>query len=138
MTRESLKTQLRIDEGERLKLYWDTATPPKATIGVGRNLTDKGISKKAQEFLLDEDVDETYAAADKYWPWWRNLTDARQDAFANLLFNLGAGKFSQFPKFLAALQGGNYEAAAKELETSLWAKQVGERSTRIVAKIRNG
>jgi len=138
MTRETLKAQLRVDEGEKLKLYWDTATPPKATIGVGRNLTDKGISKKAQEFLLDEDVDETIAAADSRWPWWRKLSDARQDAFLNWLFNLGSTRAAGFPKFLAALQAGNYEQAAVELETSAWRKQVGDRAVRIIAKIRKG
>lgn len=138
MTRESLKTQLRVDEGEKLKLYWDNAKVPQATIGVGRNLTAKGISKKAMDFLLDEDVDETYAAADRLWPWWRHLTDNRQDAFANWLFNLGPGRASGFLKFLAALQAGNYEYAAKELENSAWYTQVGHRAERIVAMIRNG
>jgi len=138
MTRATLKAQLRVDEGVKRALYWDTAKIPKATIGVGRNLTDKGISDKAVEFLLDEDVDETIAAANRLWPWWTKLSDARQDAFLNWLFNLGPGRAAGFPKFLAALQAGKYEQAAVELETSAWDKQVGARADRIIAKIRKG
>ncbi len=44
INRARLEKQLRADEGERLKPYRCTAG--KLTIGVGRNLDDRGITKE--------------------------------------------------------------------------------------------
>ena len=46
-------------EGLRLKPYVDTAG--KLSIGVGRNLDDKGISKTEADFLLADDLNDVEA-----------------------------------------------------------------------------
>jgi GH24 family phage-related lysozyme (muramidase) len=134
--RKRLKAQLTIDEDKRNRLYVDTVG--KVSIGVGRNLTDKGISDNACDFLLEEDIDETEAAADRLFPWWRGMSDARQEAFLNWLFNVGPGTAQTFVNTLRALKEQRWEDAALGYENSKWFKQVGARAERIVAKIRKG
>lgn len=136
MNRERLKAQLENDEALRLKLY--KCSMGKTTIGVGRNLDDKGISRNCAMFMLDEDVDETIKLADEFFPWWKQMTEDRQEAFLNFLFNVGIGSALKFVNTMKALKEGRYEDAAVGFETSLWFKQVGQRAVRIVKKIRVG
>ena len=49
---DKLIKMLRHHEGVRHKPYYDTATPPKLTIGVGRNLDDNGLSDDEIEQMV--------------------------------------------------------------------------------------
>jgi lysozyme len=90
-----LRSDLTRDEALRLKPYRDSVG--KLSIGVGRNLDDKGISEAEAEFMLTNDITEHLALLDKYLPWWRTLDEARQLALANLAFNLGVGPSAEQP-----------------------------------------
>jgi len=136
MNRDVLVYQLVIDEGLRLKPYKDTVG--KTTIGVGRNLDDVGISKSEAMSLLGADIDRVVAQLDATFPWWRNMTDARQQALANMTFNLGIEKLKGFKNTLAAMQSGDYAAAANGMRSSLWARQVGARAERLAKMMENG
>jgi lysozyme len=139
-----LRADLTRDEAVRLHPYRDSVG--KLTIGVGRNLDDKGISADEAELLLDNDIAEHLALLDKYLPWWNTLDEARQLALANLAFNLGVGpsaeqplgKLLGFHDTLRALQNKEYDVVANHLSVTLWAQQVGIRATRIIAAMRNG
>jgi lysozyme len=137
---DALRQQLIHDEGLRLKAYRDTVG--KLTIGVGRNLDDKGISEAEAAVLLENDIDEHVALLDAKLPWWRKLDEARQNALANMCFNMGVGQEDPphgllgFKNSLALLERGEYEKAAANLAMSKWAKQVGPRATRIIAVIK--
>ena len=120
----------------RLKPYRDTAG--KLTIGVGRNLDDVGVSDAEADVLLANDVARVMAGLDRDAPWWREMTEPRQRALANMAFNLGPSGLSRFVALLAALQAGRYAAAADEATNSLWARQVGARATRIAGLLRAG
>lgn len=140
----TLRSDLTRDEAIRLKPYRDSVG--KLSIGVGRNLDDKGITDFEAMFLLGNDIDEHLALLDKYLPWWNSLDETRQLALANLAFNLGVGpsaeqplgKLLTFHDTLKALQEGAYDVVANHLSVTLWAKQVGERATRIINAMRNG
>src|SRR3990167_10644091 len=116
--RQRLIDELVIDEGLRLKVYRDTRG--LETIGVGRNLRDKGISSREAFDLLDHDVDEAVADLTEAFPWFVTLDAARQRAVVNLRFNLGPTRFRTFKKFLAALEAGNYAEAEQQLVKSSW------------------
>jgi lysozyme len=131
---DALRRQLIHDEGLRLKPYKDTVG--KLTIGVGRNLDDKGISEAEAAVLLENDIDEHVALLDAKLPWWRKLDEARQNALANMCFNLGIEGLLGFTNSLALLERGEYEKAATNLAMSKWAKQVGPRADRIIAVIK--
>jgi len=116
------------------------------TIGVGRNLKERGISDAEAMVLLRNDIAEHTALLDKYLPWWRDMDAVRQLAFADLAFNLGVGPSDEQPEgkllgfhgTLDAFRTGDYEVAAKHLEATGWYTQVGPRGPSVVALVRTG
>lgn len=117
-------SQLRRDEGVRKFPYLDTVN--KLTIGVGRNLTDVGLSDMEINFLLRNDVFKAQAALTAKFPWFAALDDARRGVLVNMAFNLGADGLAEFHLMLQAVQNSDWATAAKEMLNSLWAKQVGD------------
>lgn len=136
MNEQKLLDALSLDEGRRARIYTDTVG--KVSGGVGRNLTDKGFRQDEIDLMLRNDIAEAVAELDRVAPWWRGLNDARQNALVNMMFNLGATRLMGFKKFLAALQVGDWAKAESEMLDSKWARQVGDRSTRLALLIRNG
>lgn len=133
---DQFKADLRRDEGEKFKPYTDTVG--KLTIGVGRNLTDRGISQDESDYLLGNDIKLVISQLDANFLWWRQMTENRQRAFANFVFNVGIGTAKTFTNTLAFLKVGNYDRAAFGFANSLWAKQVKGRADRIIQAIKEG
>lgn len=124
-------------EGLRLKPYRCTAG--KLTIGVGHNLDDKGITEIMAMFILAEDITEVTHQCFIQIDCYRDLDTARQDALANLAFNLGIDGLLKFKNTLKAIAEGRWEDAENGLRNSLWAKQVQkERVDDICHMIRTG
>ena len=130
------REQLRIDEGARAKPYTDTVG--KTTIGVGRNLTDVGLSEDEIELLFVNDVARADAIARSVLHGFDGLTEPRKAIVVNMAFNMGRGALSQFRKTLAAIEEGRYEDAAREMLDSKWAGQVGNRALRLAENMRRG
>jgi len=120
-----LKKQLVEHEGIRLKPYRCTAY--KLTIGIGRNLDDKGISEVEAMFMLNNDINECYIDCLSIFPWFIDLSEDRQHALIDMRFNLGAAGFRRFRKMIDAVNVGDFETAVVEMKDSLWYKQVGLR-----------
>ena len=135
MNRETLKGELIVDEDLRLKPYRCPAG--KLTIGVGRNLDDRGITEAEAIMLLDNDIAIIEAELDHALPWWRTLPDAPARALANMAFNMGVPRLLGFHRMLEALQRGDYTTASREARNSQWAKQVGIRSLRMGLRLLN-
>jgi lysozyme len=119
--RQRLVEQLIENEGLRHTAYIDTAD--KVTIGVGRNLTDVGLSDAEIMTLLEHDLDEVITDLSSF-AWFPGLDPVRQRAVANLRFNVGAAGLRLFRYFLAAMARADYVQASLELEHSRWATQV--------------
>ncbi|WP_042624810.1 glycoside hydrolase family protein [Burkholderia plantarii] len=135
MDRQTLVAELSRDEGRRLMPYTDTVG--KITIGVGRNLTDVGISESECDMLLADDIDRTVAWLDAKLPWWRELDSVRQRVMVNMAFNMGGGLLT-FVNTLDAIKRGDYAAASKGMLDSKWARQVGARATRLAEMMTTG
>ncbi|BBE09984.1 lysozyme [Mycoavidus cysteinexigens] len=133
--RAALIAELKRDEGERFKPYFDTVG--KITIGIGRNLTDGGISQSECEILLHNDIARTLRWLDRHLSWWRTLDAVRQRVLINMAFNLG-GKLLTFVNTLDAMQRSDYAAAANGMLASKWATQVGQRALRLANMMRTG
>jgi lysozyme len=131
-----LERQLSIDEGRRALIYTDTVG--KITGGIGRNLTDRPFFDDEIALMLKNDIALVQTELDQRLPWWREMTDARQNVLANMCFNLGINRLMGFGKTLAYMRVGEYEAAAGEMLDSKWAKQVGARAVRLAALMREG
>jgi lysozyme len=129
MFREMLVEQLIKHEGLRLYPYRDSVG--MLTIGVGRNLSDVGISKKEALMLLENDIDKAIEAAKLVVDNFDRHNEARQMVLVNMAFNLGATRLRRFKKMLAALSIYNYVEAAREMLDSNWAEQVGNRASEL-------
>lgn len=136
-----LVAQLTRSEGVRLRLYVDTEG--KQTIGIGRNLTDVGISRSEADFMLRNDIARAIRDLDRELPWWRKLSEPRQRVLADMCFNMGIGEYGKtgllsFTNTLRAIEHGDYLAAAMGLLKSKWAEQVGDRATRLAKIMESG
>jgi lysozyme len=136
MNLAKLIDQLNVDEGRRSKIYIDTVG--KVTAGVGRNLTDRAFSDDEIDLMLSNDIAATGKALDVNLPWWRQMTDARQNVLANMCFNMGIGGLLGFTNALTLMKAGRYDAAAGEMLNSKWAAQVGARAIRLAGIMRSG
>ena len=125
----SLIENLETDESLELKPYRDTEG--KLTIGIGRNLDDRGITENEARFLLNTDLEIVFTELDRKTPWWRSMPEPAQRGLANMCFNLGWPRLSGFKKMLTALASEDYSTAALEALDSKWARQVGDRAVRI-------
>lgn len=111
-------------EGLRLTMYHDTVGVP--TIGYGHNMMQP-ISEAAAKQILDDDIQIVLSELDDRMEWWRDLPEPAQLVVASMVFNMGWPRFSQFKKFIAALEDREWDRAAYEMEDSLWFNQVGNR-----------
>lgn len=134
--RQKLIQQLRRHEGERLKPYRCTAG--KLTIGVGRNLDDRGITAEESAYLLSNDIDRVWTELKTRLPWVTGLSDVRQRVLLDMAFNLGIDGLLKFRNTLATIQAGNYQKAGEMMLDSLWAKQVGMRAQRLSRMMQTG
>ncbi len=135
MNLDLLREELTRDEGERNQPYKCTAG--FNSIGIGHNLDTKPISKRAIQVIFEDDLADAMAFLDRKLPWWRTLSDARRRVLVNMAFNMD-GRLLGFVKALAAMKAGDFEEAARQMESSLWAKQVGNRAVRLCEMMRNG
>jgi lysozyme len=144
----TLKADLYGAEDLRLKAYDDktgkTFLPGhtlegQLTIGVGRNLTARGISRVEADYLLDNDIADAIGALSFAFPWFNALDSVRQRALVELHVNMGLDGLRGFHKMLAAIQKGDWATAASELLDSAWVTQVSaQRSSRLARMLRDG
>ena len=132
---EHLREMLKRHEGIVLKPYTDSVG--KITIGVGRNLTDNGITMQEVEFLLEHDIKlaELYASS---YEWFNSLVEARKAVIVSMLFNMGPRRFGQFRRLHAAISAGHFDSAAAEMLDSTWHNQVGRRAEELSELFRIG
>lgn len=136
MDKKRLYEQLELHEGKKSKPYKDTVG--KLTIGIGRNLDDRGITEEEIVFLFGTDVALVEKDLDKNLKWWRDMSEVRQRVLADMCFNLGITKLLTFKNTLEAMRTGRYNDAASGMLNSLWAKQVKGRAVRLANMMRTG
>lgn len=135
---DRLKKLTKEFEGCRLKPYKCHAG--KLTIGYGRNLDDVGISQAEADMMFERDFAKAEADARKICEEFgidvNNLIEQRFYVLTDMCFNLGYSGLKKFKGMLTALKNGLYDDAANHMLDSLWAKQVGNRATRLAALMR--
>lgn len=136
MNRDKLKATLRLEENEILHPYTDSVG--KITIGVGHNLTDKGIPQEVSDILLDYDIDECIAQLHQHFPWYLNLPDVRQRVITDMCFNMGIGTFLTLHTLIDGMERKDYDYAATRMLSFRWAKQVKGRAVRLAKMMRTG
>lgn len=171
MTTPFLAGDVARDEGLRLKAYPDPLSPRGRELAKPMNKRCAGWQKlsgapwtighghcgpEVHEGLvwtlaeataaLVRDLAHAEALLDRYVPWWRTLSDVRQDVLANLMFNMGWDNLktpqheglSGFVNTLAKIKSGDYAGAAEAMLESRWAAQTGNRAKRLATQMRRG
>jgi lysozyme len=136
VNRTALKVQLVKHEGLRLTPYRCTAG--KLTIGVGRNLEDRGISEDEAAMLLDNDIMSVWKELSRVLPGFTSLDDTRQHVLMDMCFNLGTAGLLKFKAMLAAVEARDFDRAAAEMLDSAWARQVGKRAQTLAQMMKTG
>lgn len=143
----SLYDRIRRHEGLRLTVYDDatgkaimagSVVKGNPTIGYGALLSAPGgITREEAELLLRNRVAqaETDAAT---LPAWTKLDAVRRDVLVEMVFQMGLAGVRQFKNTLAAMECGDYEAAAIGMRASLWARQTPERAAELAEIMRTG
>ena len=155
--RQDLIKKLIAAEGLRLQVYKDTLGID--TIGIGRNLEDRGITKEELDdldiptiehvyeygiteadavYLAENDVQIVEEELVRAHPCVDRLDSVRQLILIDMAFNMGVPRLCKFKKMWAAVECGDYPTAAKEMLDSRWAKQVKGRATKLANAMHNG
>ena len=130
-----IKEMLIRHEGLRLKPYLDSVG--KLTIGIGRNLDDRGITKDKALYLLKNDIENSIQDL-KTFRWFDGLDQVRKEALIDMMFNLGRYRFNKFQKMIKALEEKDYLKASQEMLNSKWREQVGHRAIELARMIESG
>ena len=143
---DDIRDEIIADEGEVLAVYLCPAG--HKTCGVGHLVLRDDpehdmalgtvITEDRCRELLDRDLDTTIAECEKLLPQFADLPVEVQKIVANMLFNLGRPRLSKFKNFLAAITAGDgaWSTAADEMQDSLWARQLPNRSSRLISRMR--
>ena len=145
--REHLINKLIEHEGLVLEVYQDSLGID--TIGIGRNLEDRGISKEELDYLDIPNMEVVYehgitekdarylALNDieivekelcKAHPCVEELDDVRQLVVMDMAFNMGVPRLKKFVKMWNAIHEKSFDIASSEMLDSRWADQVGQRA----------
>ena len=147
LTPADLQEEIIADEGKVLSIY---LCPAKhKTCGVGHLVLSSDpehdmalgtvITEDRCRELLDRDLEITLSECEKLLPRFADLPVEVQKIVANMMFNLGRPRLSRFKNFLAAITAGDgdWSTAANEMQDSLWARQLPNRSGRLINRMRN-
>lgn len=133
MNRETLESQLVQHEGIRLKPYKCPAG--RTTIGVGRNLDDRGISNDEAVYLLHNDIEEVLVDLNRIFPEYFLYQESIQLVLADMRFNLGHDGFLKFKKLIIATKKWDWKTMIQEMVDSQWYAQVGDRGKNLVKMV---
>lgn len=108
----------------------------KITIGVGYNLSDRGLPDEWINRQCHEDINYFHEKLSQF-PWFSSLNDDRQIVLVDMAF-MGFKKFCGFKKMIAALEIGDFDKAADEMLDSNWAQQTKIRAIELSNAMRSG
>ena len=150
-------SKLRLHEGLELRVYKDSLGID--TIGIGRNLEGRGISKAELDHMDFPSIDAVYehgiTEADAYYlasndiaivedelarakPCVYDLDAVRQLIVMDMAFNMGVPRLCKFKKMWNAIHENNFDAASIEMMDSRWARQVKSRAKKLSDAMKSG
>lgn len=119
---------IKANEGLRLTPYVDSHG--FVSIGYGRNLEGRGITKSMAEYMLAEDILECRVKLFKHYPWYVLKSSNTRVVLVDMCYNLGFNGLSKFKKMLKALYEDKYYKAVEELLDSKYALHLPARAKR--------
>jgi len=153
---DELVKMIAIHEGIVLSVYQDHLGIN--TVGIGRNLDDRGITDGELLFMnktMDDIYDNGLTEEEAYYlcmndiaivekellaskPIVNRLNAVRQMILIDMAFNMGVPRLMQFKNMWLAIEKVNYLLACEEMIDSRWAGQVGSRAMKLSVAMKNG
>ena len=126
MNIDQLRETLKIDEGVKYEIYNDHLGYP--TFGIGYLVVESDeehgkpvgtpISEERVNAVFDKDVAVMVDEAKRIFPNLDTLPEEAQQVIVNMTFNMGRPRLSQFKKFIAGVNAGDWNKAAIEMKHS--------------------
>jgi lysozyme len=153
---QELLDQLVLHEGLELMPYEDSLGID--TIGIGRNLQQRGLSeeelgyigkdlsdicewgitKEQAYYLAENDIKIVEEEICKAHPCVLELDEVRQRVLIDMAFNVGVPRLKKFVKMWQAIHDKDFDEASVQMLDSRWAKQVGNRAVRLSNAMKSG
>ena len=142
---DRLRRDLEADEGVVLGVYIDSLGHKTCGIGhlcrPGEPEYDMGVGSEITAERVDELYEQDAAAALNDCRWlfadWDSLPEEARLVLANMMFNIGLPRLSKFVLMRQAVEDRDWQRAGDEMENSRWRKQVPNRSSRLISRMRS-
>ena len=141
---ETLKADLRVDEGVVYEIYKDPLG--YSTFGIGHLIIPSDpessqaigtkVDKNRVESVFQTDVKRSVSDCRKLFLNFDELPDEAKIVIGNMMFNLGLTKLSGFKKFGEAIRKRDWNGAAEEMKNSRWYTQVTKRAEKLIERIK--
>ena len=138
-----LKETLKIDEGVVYEIYNDHLGYP--TFGIGHLVLEgepeHGVSvgtpvtEERVDACFEKDVEYVINDCKILHEDFDNYPEEVKQVIANMMFNMGRTRLTNFRKHNAALKEGDWKTAAIEGRDSRWYKQVTNRAERLMKRL---
>lgn len=145
MDLERLRNELEEDEGCKYEIYLDHLGLP--TFGIGHLVTENdeehgqpvgtSVSEERVAEVFEEDIQITLDECQRLYEDFDDLPEEVQLIVANMMFNMGRPRLSQFKGMKAGVDARDWNQAADEMVDSKWYRQVTNRADRLVTRMRN-
>ena len=145
MNLEKLRVELEEDEGCKYEIYLDHLGYP--TFGIGHLVTEDDeeygeevgteVSAERVAEVFEQDIEVTLDECQRLYEDFDDLPEEVQLSIANMMFNMGRPRLSQFKGMKAGVDARDWNQAADEMVDSKWYRQVTNRADRLVTRMRN-
>ena len=145
MNIEKLREQLEIDEGVKYEIYNDHLG--YATFGVGHLVIESDpeygmdigtpISESRVVEAFEQDCENVLRDCNILYEDFADLPEEVQQIIANMMFNMGRTRLSKFKGMKRGVDARDWHAAAVEMVDSNWYRQVTNRASRLVERMKD-
>ena len=145
MDLEKLREELEIDEGCKYEIYLDHLGYP--TFGCGHLVIEHdaeygwevgtSIDTVRVHETFEQDIKTVLFDCNNLYKDFEDLPEEAQRVIANMMFNMGLTRLSNFKNMKLSVDARNWDVAADEMVDSKWYYQVPNRAKRLVERMRN-
>jgi len=144
MNIDQLREEIAADEGVEYEIYLDHLGLP--TFGIGHLVRDDdpesgepvgtAVSEDRVNECFDKDVEIVIDDCRQLYEDFDDLPAEAQLIIANMMFNMGRPRLSQFKGMKRGVDNRDWDTAADEMVDSRWYRQVPNRAKRLVSRMR--
>ena len=145
MDLEKLRIELETDEGRVDEIYTDHLCNP--TFGIGHLVVEHdaeygwevgtSIDTVRVHETFEQDIKTVLLDCNNLYKDFEDLPEEAQRVIANMMFNMGLTRLSNFKNMKLSVDARNWDVAADEMVDSKWYYQVPNRAKRLVERMRN-